>query len=106
MSTPNADDRRTETTTTTPDTHQLAAELGVDGELLLQFVKHHPNPTAPIVLGWAAARSELRTTPDQLRDDVEAWIDETRRLRVERFDDAGPDGVADPFDVEDTEGRR
>jgi len=67
MSTPNADDRRTETTTT----HQLAAELGVDGELLLQFVRNHPNPTPAIVIGWARSRGELRTHP--------AWIDANRR---------------------------
>ena len=79
MSTPNADDRRTETTTTAPNTHQLAAELGVDGELLLQFVRNHPNPTPAIVIGWARSRGELRTHPEQLRPDVEAWIDANRR---------------------------
>ena len=70
---------RTETKPTdepsAPDTHQLAAELGVDGQLLDRFVSDHPNPTAPIVLGWAVNHGELRIHPEQLRPDVEAWID-------------------------------
>ena len=70
---------RTETKPTdepsAPDTHQLAAELGVDGQLLDRFVSDHPNPTAPIVLGWAVTHGELRIHPEQLRPDVEAWLD-------------------------------
>jgi hypothetical protein len=57
-----------------PNTHQLAAELGVDGQLLARFVRDHPNPTAPIVIGWAHGRGELRIHPEKLRPDVEAWL--------------------------------
>ena len=74
MSTQNANDRRTETNDE-PDTHALAAELGVDARLLEAFVDEHPNPTAPIVLGWARSRGELRIHPERLRDDVDAWIE-------------------------------
>jgi hypothetical protein len=66
---------RTETNRDEPNTHQLAAELGVDARLLDRFVSDHPNPTAPIVIGWAHARGELRCHPEQLTEDVEAWID-------------------------------
>ena len=66
---------RTETKPTPPDTHQLAAELGVDAGLLDRFASDHPNPTAPIVLGWAVTHGELRIHPERLRPDVEAWID-------------------------------
>ncbi|QAU11319.1 hypothetical protein EKH57_00015 (plasmid) [Halorubrum sp. BOL3-1] len=76
MSTTPRDDRRTETTNA-PDTHALAAELGVDATLLQRFADEHPNPTAPIVLGWAVTRGELRVHPERLRDDVAAWIDAT-----------------------------
>ena len=76
MSTTPRDDRRTETRDK-PDTHALAAELGVDARLLEAFVREHPNPTAPIVLGWAVTRGELRAHPEQLRDEVSAWIDAT-----------------------------
>jgi len=56
------------------DTYRLAAELGVDATLLRRFVDEHARPTAPIVLGWAHRHGELATHPEQLRDDVEAWI--------------------------------
>lgn len=59
-----------------PNTHQLAAEMGVDGQLLARFVRDHPNPTAPIVIGWAHSRGELRIHPEELRPDVEAWLDD------------------------------
>ena len=62
--------------TDAPNTHQLAAELGVDGQLLDRFVSDHPNPTAPIVIGWAVNHGELRIHPEQLRPDVEAWLDD------------------------------
>lgn len=56
------------------DTYRLAAELGVDAALLRRFVDEHPRPTAPTVIGWAHTRGELRCHPEQLRDDVEAWL--------------------------------
>ena len=56
------------------DTYQLAAELGVDATLLRRFVDDHARPTAPIVLGWAHRHGELAAHPEQLRDDVEAWL--------------------------------
>ena len=65
---------RTDDKPNAPDTHQLAAELGVDAELLARFEEEHPNPTAPIVIGWAHSRGELRCHPEQLRDEVEAWL--------------------------------
>lgn len=75
MSQTDPTNRRTDPTTTAPDTHQLAAELGVDGVLLDRFADEHPDPTAPIVIGWAHARGELRSHPEQLRGDVAAWLD-------------------------------
>jgi len=60
--------------TPAPDTYQLAAELNVDAVVLRQFVKRHPNPTAPTVLGWAHGHNGLTTDPAALRDDVEAWL--------------------------------
>lgn len=82
-------DRRTETKSAAPDTAQLAAELGVDGRLMSDFVAHHPNPTAPIVIGWAVTHGELRSHPEQLRDDVAAWLD------------ARPEPTAEDVDLED-----
>ena len=67
---------RTDDKPNAPDTHQLAAELGVDAELLARFEEEHPNPTAPIVIGWAHGRGELRCHPEQLRPDVEDWLDD------------------------------
>ena len=75
MSTQHDTTGRTETEPNAPDTHQLAAELGVDAQLLTRFEDEHPNPTAPIVIGWAHSRGELRCHPEQLRPDVEAWLD-------------------------------
>jgi len=75
MSTQRGTTDRTETKTNAPDTHQLAAELGVDAQLLVRFEDEHPNPTAPIVIGWAHNRGELRCHPEQLRGEVEAWLD-------------------------------
>lgn len=66
---------RTDDEPTAPDTAQLAAELGVDATLLARFEDEHPNPTAPIVIGWAHSRGELRIHPEQLRDEVAAWLD-------------------------------
>jgi hypothetical protein len=71
---------RTDDKPSAPNTHQLAAELGVDAELLTRFEDEHPNPTAPIVLGWAHGRGELRCHPEQLRPDVEAWLDARPQL--------------------------
>jgi hypothetical protein len=67
---------KTQPGTDAPNTHQLAAELGVDGQLLARFVRDHPDPTAPIVIGWAHSRGELRIHPEKLRPDVEAWLDD------------------------------
>lgn len=76
MSTHTPTDRRTDhKTTDAPDTYALASELGVDATLLDRFVDEHPNPTAPIVLGWAFDHGELPRPPEALRDDVEAWLD-------------------------------
>ena len=66
---------RTETKPNAPNTHQLAAELGVDATLLDRFVSDHPSPTAPIVLGWATRVGHPQAEPAVLREDVEAWID-------------------------------
>jgi transcriptional regulator with XRE-family HTH domain len=67
---------KTEARPDAKNTHQLAAELGVDAQLLARFVREHPNPTAPIVIGWAHGRGELRCHPEQLRPDVEDWLDD------------------------------
>jgi len=76
MSTHTPTDRRTDRKTTdAPDTYALASELGVDATLLDRFADEHPNPTAPIVLGWAFDHGELPRPPEALRDDVEAWLD-------------------------------
>jgi len=68
-------DRRTadRTTNRTPDTHQLAAELNVDAALLREFVDHHPNPTAAIVLGWVNREGDA--DPSKHTEDVENWLD-------------------------------
>lgn len=76
MSTQRDTTGRTDDEPTAPNTHQLAAELGVDGQLLARFADEHPNPTVGYVLGWAHNRGELRTHPEQLRDEVEAWLDD------------------------------
>lgn len=99
MSTTGHDDRRThaqtDTDTVTPPTHQLAAELGVDARLMCDFVDNHHRPTPAAILGWASAHGDLRAPPEQLRPDVEAWLDEReRRSRAGRSDE--------PVDVEDT----
>ena len=75
---------KTRTRPDAPNTHQLAAELGVAGQLLDRFVRDHPNPTAPIVIGWAVNHGELRIHPEKLRPDVEAWLDD--RPEPPRFD--------------------
>ncbi|MFW6382422.1 MAG: hypothetical protein ACOCZD_00095 [Haloferacaceae archaeon] len=89
MSTKPGYDSRNETnkTASAPDTRQLAAELGVDAKLLLQFTDYHPNPTAPIVLGWATQNGDLSAPPAVLRDDVEAWVEARRDTDV--LDDGG-----------------
>ena len=86
MSTHTPTDRRPDRKTTdAPDTYAIAAELGVDATLLDRFVDEHPNPTAPIVLGWAFDRAELPRPPEALRDDVEAWLDGRGRPPATRF---------------------
>jgi len=56
------------------DTYRLAAELGVDATLLRRVVDENPRTTAPILLGWAHRHGELAARPEQLLDDVEAWL--------------------------------
>ena len=68
-------DTRPGTTTTELTYHQIAARLTVDAEELRLFVDSHPNPTAPIVLGWAEASPEHREA-------VEEWL--TARLQRRR----------------------
>lgn len=63
--------------TDAPTYHQIAARLGVDAEELRLFVDHHPNPTPPIVLGWAKADPEHG-------DAVERWLDERKRRQAEQ----------------------
>lgn len=65
-----------------PTTEELADLLGTDTALLDRFAEEHPDPTAPIVIGWAHGRGELRCHPEQLRPDVEAWLD-ARPVRPE-----------------------
>jgi len=62
--------------------HQIAARLTVDAEELRLFVDSHPNPTAPVVLGWAKASPEHREA-------VEKWLTarlQRRRDRADRLD--------------------
>ena len=77
-------DTRPGTTTTTELTyHQIAARLECDAEELRLFVDAHPNPTAPIVLGWAKADPEHREA-------VEEWLAarlQRRRDRADRLDE-------------------
>ena len=76
-------DTRPGTTTTELTYHQIAARLTVDAEELRLFVDSHPNPTAPIVLGWAKASPEHR-------DAVEKWLAarlQRRRDRADRLDE-------------------
>ena len=87
-------DRRT--ADRTPDTHQLAAELGVDATLLREFVRHHPRPTAAIVLGWVH-RQGGDAEPDRHADDVEAWLGgrETATPRPTAEDEEAIDDLLD-----------
>ena len=62
------------------DYHAIAARLTVDAEELRLFVDHHPNPTAPIVLGWAEA-------DPQHREAVERWLAARDRRRTDQLDD-------------------
>jgi hypothetical protein len=83
MSTTPPDDRRTDTRS--PDTHALAAELGVDARLLEAFVDEHTAPTAEIVLGWARTHGELRVHPERIRDDLAAWVKARDRRETDRL---------------------
>jgi hypothetical protein len=103
MSTHRGTTGRTDDEPNAPDTHQLAAELGVDAELLARFEDEHPNPTAPIVIGWAHSRGELRCHPEQLRPDVEAWLDTRARCTDSEPVDV-PDDVRLRWNREDTAG--
>jgi hypothetical protein len=103
MSTHRGTTGRTDDQPTTTDTHQLAAELGVDAQLLGRFASDHPDPTAPIVIGWAHGRGELRCHPEQLRPDVEAWLDTRGRCTDSEPVDV-PDDVRLRWNREDTAG--
>jgi hypothetical protein len=73
MSTNRSPTGRTDHEPTDPPTvHAIAARLDVDAELLDRFVDEHPNPTAPVVLGWAHADPAHR-------DAVEAFLDDHGR---------------------------
>ena len=66
-------DRTAERTTpNAPDTYEIAAQLGVDAALLREFVRHHPNPTAAIVLGWANRYTDA--DPAVYAEEVERWL--------------------------------
>ena len=58
-----------------PTVEEVADLLGTDTVLLRRFVDDHPNPTAPIVLGWATNEGRLSRPPAELRELVEAFLD-------------------------------
>ena len=66
--------------TDAPNYHAIAARLECDAEELRLFVEHHPNPTAPTVLGWAKA------DPDH-REAVEKWLAARDRRHADRVAD-------------------
>ena len=72
--------QRDHTPTDAPTYHEIAARLTVDAEELRLFVDAHPNPTAPIVLGWAKASPEHREA-------VEDWLTSRLRRRRDRNDE-------------------
>ena len=55
-----------------PDTYEIAAELGVDAALLREFVRHHPAPTAAIVLGWVNRHTDA--DPAVYAEEVDRWL--------------------------------
>ena len=67
-----ADRTAERTTPNAPDTYELAAQLGVDAALLREFVRHHPAPTAAIVLGWANRYTDV--DPAVYAESVERWL--------------------------------
>ena len=77
---PNATERTEPKPTDAPDHHEIAARLECDAEELRQFVSRHPNPTPPIVLGWA-------TADPQHRDAVERWLADRDRRHAEQLDE-------------------
>ena len=58
-----------------PTPEELADLLGTDTVLLRRFVDDHPNPTAPIVLGWATREGRLSRPPAELRELVASFLD-------------------------------
>jgi len=68
-----ADRTAERTTPNAPDTYELAAQLGVDAALLREFVRHHPAPTAAIVLGWVH-REGGDADPSVYAEEVDRWL--------------------------------
>jgi len=64
------------------DHFEIAARLECDAERLRLFVEHHPNPTPPVVLGWAEASPEHREV-------VAEWLDSHLQQRRDRNDELG-----------------
>jgi len=62
------------------DHFEIAARLEVDAAILDRFVTDHPNPTAPIVLGWAEADPAHREA-------VERWLAAREDRATDRTDD-------------------
>ena len=79
-------DERTATDRPQLDYHAIAARLTVDAEELRLLVQNHPNPTAPVVLGWAKA-------DPQHREAVERWL-----VGRETAADARADELGDEID--------
>ena len=75
-------DRTDPQPTDPPNYHAIAARLECDAEELRLFVDHHPNPTAPVVLGWAKA------DPDH-REVVERWLAERDRRQSAKAAELG-----------------
>jgi hypothetical protein len=69
-------------TTDAPTFHEIAARLECDAAELRLFVEHHPNPTVPVVLGWAKASPEHE-------DAVERFLDARLQRRRDRVDELG-----------------
>jgi DNA-binding XRE family transcriptional regulator len=88
--------RTTETNRPTPTADDLAPELGVEPDLLERFVDAHPDPTAPIVLGWATEHGRLSREPAALREPVAAYLDARDRSSGRTVDETPVADVLDP----------
>lgn len=82
MSTQHAYDNRTGTERPQLDYHAIAAQIDADAEELRLFVQDHPNPTAPVVLGWAHA-------DPQHREAIERWLTTREAVLDDRVDELG-----------------